>query len=55
MPYQSKFFTTEQMSGSGQLNLVDLIERTQETIKTKQNGTKKSKRSKNNLRTQKDI
>ena len=51
MPYQSKFFTTEQMSGSGQLNLIDLIERTQEfTTKTKQNGTKKSKRSKKNLR-----
>lgn len=35
--YQSKFFTTEQMSGSGQLNLVDLIERTQETKKPKRN------------------
>ena len=51
MPYQSKLFTTEQMSGSGQLNLIDLIERTQETTtKTKKNGTKKSKRSGKNLK-----
>ena len=31
--YQCSMFTSEQMSGSGQLNLIDLIERTEESNK----------------------
>ncbi|MBA7541267.1 hypothetical protein ES705_33574 [subsurface metagenome] len=44
MAYQSKFFTTEQMSGSGQLNLIDLIERTQEKLKKPKRNEKNNRR-----------